>query len=74
MSLEIFIKCDRIDCESRAQVPTPDAIPHNWIQVRYFKPNLSASTPVAPTVLTLCGWRCLLKHVKGFVRDEVQGD
>lgn len=75
MSFEYFITCDRPDCNARVQVPQPGAIPMNWIQVRYAKPNLNPSNSngeMEAAVLTVCGWKCLLKHVKGFVREEVE--
>lgn len=75
MSFQFFITCDRQGCGASVQVPQPGAIPQNWIQVRYAKPNLTVSTntgEMEAAVLTLCGWKCLLKHVKSFVREEVE--
>jgi hypothetical protein len=72
MAYDIFIYCDRDECTAREKVPQPGAVPMNWIQVRYAKPNLNGREAAEPTVLTLCGWRCLLKHIKGFVREEVE--
>lgn len=76
MSFQAFAQCDRDGCNANVQVTQPGALPPGWMQLVYGTPVASngrgSLTPqqYQPVAKIFCGWPCLLRFAKGYVRED----
>lgn len=78
MSFQAFAQCDREGCNANAQVTQPGALPPGWMQLVYGTPMTTngrgslAPQQYQPIAKLFCSWRCALKFVRGYVREDAE--
>lgn len=74
---EVFIICDREECNSRVQVPQPGALPTGWLGIQWQRapvhvampgPNQADPQQGRELVTSMfCSWKCAMHFAKGFL-------
>ena len=73
MGYQVFVECEREECNSRVQVPGVGQMPTGWLVLRWAKISLqNGQTVPEPVNSVFCSWKCILHFVKGYIEEKAE--